>query len=355
VSDAELYAQIDVNEYFDAFIAMDLHNTGEDSYGLAKSYYVRWKNICNTGFGLKVGRDDAPFGDPDSQVGYLDTWAAGMGDGAGRFEIRDMADDIITPMHNGWKYEGVTQITPYWEGIDGALKVELSLFQNVWNDDGLLSGSSSGASSYYDADGVRKYRSKNLGVGSGSLRVQYTPLENLTFTAGVINFKSNGFVAGYDLPSGYYGPDGMRVKYVGNGWRHAANNTAVNLAFRYTPCFFERLTVWGQYLHGWNISNFKNFNAHTLNAGFSLALTDSLSWFAQGDYVRTKWTGEFDFAGHKQTSNSYAFYTGLTYELPMGAVIEAGWRHEYSKWKYNGDTMATGRADTIYANVGFEF
>lgn len=358
VSDAELYAQIDVNDHFDAFLSMDLHTVGDDAadaYGIAKSYYVRWKNICNTGFGLKVGRDDAAFGDWENQDGYLDTWAAGPGDGSARWELENFEGDAMFPFANGWKYEGITQIAPYWEGLDGRLKVEASLFQNGWNSDGYQNGNLVGTTAFwYDKqDGTRKYHSRNMGFGSGSLRVQYSPIEDLTFTASVINFRSNGFTFPEDnaMLGSLAGQKLMDLSGGQGMYAHASNNTAFNLAFRYTPCFFDRLTVWGQYVHGINVSNIKHFDSDVVNAGFSLGLTDRLSYFAQGDYGRSRYTPK----GLSFTGTHYAFYTGLAYELPYGVTLEAGWRHEYSRWKMNGKVASTGRGDILYANVGFEF
>ncbi|MCD8351284.1 MAG: hypothetical protein LUC93_11815 [Planctomycetaceae bacterium] len=341
LSDAELYVQVDVNDHFDAFLMLDLHSVGEDaadSFGVAKSYYVRWKNICESGFGLKVGRDAVAFGDDENAMGYLDGWAAGGGDGMDWWAVDELT--AVSPAHNGWKHEGVTQITPYWEGLDGALKMELTIFQNLWNEngDGLINSAAGNAWYWKAKNGRTDYRSRNYGIGSGAFRVQYSPIEDLTFTAGVINFRSDR-VPGEDN-QGFYN-DGE--------YQFAKNNTAVNLAFRYTPCFFDRLTVWSQWVHGWNVDNLKDVDSDVINLGASINITDSLAFFAQGDYLRTK-DDQYDT---KYTG--WAAYTGLTYELPVGAVLEAGWRHERVKVKESGTTIEKIRANMLYANLGFEF
>ncbi len=343
LSDAELYVQIDVNDHFDAFLMLDLHSVGEeaaDSFGVAKSYYVRWKNICESGFGLKVGRDAVAFGDDENAMGYLDGWAAGSGDGMDWWGV-DEELSAFSPAHNGWKHEGVTQITPYWEGLDGALKMELTIFQNLWNEngDGLINSGVGNAWYWKDRDGRRDYRSRNYGIGSGAFRVQYSPIEDLTFTAGVINFRSDR----------YPDPETNQGFYNDGAYEFSKNNTAVNLAFRYTPCFFDRLTIWSQWVHGWNVNHMKDFDSDVVNFGASLNLTDSLVFFAQGDYLRAKddqWN---------QKSTGWASYTGLSYELPVGAVLEAGWRHERVKVKEAGTTIEKIRANMLYANLGFEF
>lgn len=96
-------------------------------------------------------------------------------------------------------------------------------------------------------------------------------------------------------------------------------------------------------------------DSDVVNLGASFALTDQLSVFAQGDYSYTK---DGTNGGNGQ---GWAWYGGLTYEMPMGVILEAGWRHETYRWKYRGDllpgigTHVKGRHDTIYANLGFEF
>ncbi|MCD8140722.1 MAG: hypothetical protein LUE17_13255 [Planctomycetaceae bacterium] len=340
LSDAELYVQIDVNDYFDAFLMLDLHNVGDDAadnFGLAKSYYVRWKNICETGFGLKVGRDAVAFGDDENAMGYLDGWAAGGGDGMDWWSVDELT--AASPAHNGWKHEGVTQITPYWEGLDGALKMELTIFQNLWNEngDGLINSNAGNA--WYWKNGGREFRSRNYAVGSGAFRVQYSPIEDLTFTAGVINFRSDRWVD----------PETNQGFYNDGNYEFAKNNTAVNLAFRYTPCFFDRLTIWSQWVHGWNVDHLKDYDSDVVNFGASLNLTDSLIFFAQGDYLRAK------DDQYNEKHIGWAAYTGLSYELPVGAVLEAGWRHERVKVKTDGVVTEKVRANMLYANLGFEF
>ncbi len=339
LSDAELHFKIDVNDHFDAFIQLDLHNVGDDAannFGVAKAYYVRWKNICDSGFGLKVGRDVLPFGDDENAAGYLDGWVTGTGEGLGWWVNED---GYIPPMvsHNGWQYEGVTQVTPYWEGMDGALKVELALFQNAWNSDGFMSGTSDGTWYERRREGVDTvwYRSRNYGIGSGALRVTYSPFEDLTLTASAINFRANRLID-------------QSIAY--NAQPMNKNNYAVNLAFRYRPSYFNRLALWAQWVHGWNVNNLTDLDSDVVNYGASFDITDRLTAFAQGEYVyaHNKFNGVKD--------SGWASYIGLTYAMPMGAVFEAGWRHEHLRFKDEvGDVTAKVRANMYYANVGYAF
>ena len=86
VSDAELHFNIQVSEHFDAFLKLDLHNAYDDEYyGMAEAYWVRWKNVADTGLGVKVGRDELVLG--TERHGYLDGWMEGQGDGMGAFGV----------------------------------------------------------------------------------------------------------------------------------------------------------------------------------------------------------------------------------------------------------------------------
>ncbi|MDR2390067.1 MAG: hypothetical protein LBE84_00080, partial [Planctomycetota bacterium] len=189
ISDAYLNVQIDVNDYFDAYLSLDLHNGADgEEYGIPEAYYIRWKNLCNTGFGIKIGRDALVFG--ADGVGELGSYAAGSGDGI--FEMANaLFGENLLP-HNGWDVSGVTQITPYWEGLDGKLNFELSFMQNVYDDTAYSLGPVPGRT-YHRSDGGTKYRSRNYGVGTFSTRLAFTPIEDLTLTASLANYHSNGY------------------------------------------------------------------------------------------------------------------------------------------------------------------
>ncbi|MCD8351092.1 MAG: hypothetical protein LUC93_10830 [Planctomycetaceae bacterium] len=339
LSDAELHFKIDVNDHFDAFIQLDLHNVGDDAannYGVAKAYYVRWKKICNSGGGLKVGRDFLPFGDDENAAGYLDGWITGDGEGLGWWTNEGGFNPPVIS-HNGMKFEGVTQITPYWEGMDGALKVELALFQNAWNSDGYMNGNSDGTWYIRRSEGEKTYwyRSRNYGVGSGVLRVTYSPIEDLTLTASAINFRANRLESGSVAHNQQY---------------LNKNNYAVNLAFRYRPSSFNRLALWAQWVHGWNVNNLTDLDSDVVNYGASFDITDRLTAFAQGEYI---YENDKFFL---RKSSGWASYIGLTYAMPMGAVLEAGWRHEHTRFKNNmGNVTDKVRANMYYANVGYAF
>ncbi|MDR1520156.1 MAG: hypothetical protein LBU23_08465 [Planctomycetota bacterium] len=342
ISDAYLNVQIDVNDYFDAYLSLDLHKSNdENDYGLPESYYVRWKNLCNTGFGIKVGRDALVFG--AEGVGELGSYAAGSGDGY----YENLEWDELP--HNGWDVSGVTQITPYWEGLDGKLTWELSLMQNVYDDSAYYSGFAPGAF-FYNYDGS-KLRSRNYGVGTFSTRVAYTPVEDLTLTLSLANYHSNGIPdMDPDMSLGY--PSDPTYVDTYDSAANRKNNTVYGFAFNYRPSGLKKLAFWGQWIHGRNVEFKKGWKSHAFNLGVSYDFRDDLTLFVQGDYLH----GKYAAAGSSITAIAKSIYGGLQYSLPYGVTFEAGWKHEWTRWSFPAfGGKIKGSADTIYGVLGFEF
>ena len=333
VSDAELELEIEVNEHMDAYLLMDFHATATENYGTAKAYWVRWKNICESGFGIKVGRDSLVFGDGDAQVGYLDGFAQSSGDSIARWD----ENGWVAP-HNVWDIDGVTQITPYWEGFDGKLLLETSFMAHIWNDEVNLNGGGDSTRNYI-RNGVAYQHSRNYGLGTMSARATWTPIEDLRFSASVVNYHTNGTSEAWDNE---YGRD---------DYDFAKNNTAAALSFTWRPCFFNKMNIWGQYIHGWNVAHIDDAKSDVVNFGVSFDLTEKLTAFAQGDYMRVS----YDRTDGKFKQNAWAAYVGLIYDLGNGATLEGGWRHEKLTDKLNGDKFGKVKSDTIYATLGFEF
>ncbi len=355
ITDAEVSIQIDVNDYFDAFATLDLQNGMGEDYNIAKVYYVRWKNICESGFGIKFGRDKLVFG--DEGVGYLDSYAAGNGDGIGGtvdgfqsafggvafgaspfFGGGDYGPSII-PLHNAYNIDGVTQVTPYWEGLGGKLSFELSFMQNIYEDSPYMETGIDGTM-YFRDNG--KYRSRNYGVGTMSARAVFKPIEDLKFTLSAANYRSNG------TPYSLRGGD---VAAYGEDANFSKNNPVFGLAASWRPGFFSRLNLWGQWVHGKDVYFVKGLKSDAVNFGLSLDLKEGLTVFAQGDYLRSKYSQW----GYNEIGKAWAFYTGLSYSLPYGVSFEAGWKHEKVTYKQNGASVSKAKADTLYGLVGFEF
>lgn len=355
IADAKMTMKIDVSDSFDAFLKLDLQDgvVRADVSGVAENYWIRWKNICNSGFGVLVGRDALKYGD-DQPIGILDSWnkdaqgsfgdvtenssflsAGGWNRGDGMFAYGNML-----PAHTTYNWTRTTQINPYWESHDGRFRVDVSLLQSVDR----LTGQSGMVR--VDRNGRGQYRSINYGLGSAAARVQWKPVEGLKLTASAMNLYARKFSSNYT-----WAPVG-NLTSTPYGVRTASSNTSVNFAFQYRPSFVNRLNLWAQWTHGWNEAWVRDQDADSANFGLSFDLTDSLTFFAQGDYLRTK-NSQSDLW---HIGSGWAFYTGAVFTLPYGVNFETGWRHETVNYKgrtLGKHTVAT--MDTVYAHLGFDF
>ncbi len=351
VADSTIHFKIDVNDYFDAWVKVELQDSGNTSADNAKQYWVRWKNICNSGFGVLVGRGDLVFGDGSYGVitGYIGGDNGRMDDVFGGF-------DVLGP-HTGWDRARTLQVTPYWESQDGKIKAELSFVQGI---DQFNSRSASGAGNtggqWSGWDGTtRTWRSNNYGAGSMSARVVVNPIEGLKLSASVLNlYNNNTNVVG---SGGYqwWDPNLGAMTDVSSD-AISSSNQAIDLAFQYRPCFFNRLNIWTQWIHGWDEGFIKDRDSDTVNFGASFDITDQITFFAQGDYIKIKNDGAFLLNGYEKATG-WAFYTGLQYRLPYGVDLEVGYRHDKINYKGGVDNgkWAKFKADTIYGHLGFNF
>ncbi|MCD8349218.1 MAG: hypothetical protein LUC93_01220 [Planctomycetaceae bacterium] len=257
IYNAKLIFKIDINDHFDAYVRLSLHDLNRTRVsGIAQNYWVRWKNICNSGFGVLVGRDSIAFGDNET-TGVIMNYTGGQ-EGVGEYTWRsglisnfDNADPIggaawgdgmllgnsLVPYHTGFDFGRTTQITPYWESKDGKFKAEVSLFQSRERLTGDSYGYADGATTHY--------RSINYGLGTGTVKLTWRPAEGLKLTASAINFNTNS-----DRNNGVFswkgnGPGGGGWNQL-SGIRTTSNNSAVNLAVQYRPVFLKKLKVWTQ-------------------------------------------------------------------------------------------------------------
>lgn len=365
VYDAKLTMQIDVNDHFDGYLKLSLHDAygRRNVNGIAQNYWIRWKNIRDSGFGVLIGRNNLAFGDnwitgvmcnyTGGQEGLGDfTWmsrlianSGNLATGGAIYGDGMFLGGSLTPFHTGFDFSRTTQINPYWENRDGTLKVEASFLQGLDRLDG-------DTFTWTDSNGVMQSRAINYGLGSGTFRIIWKPIEGLKLTASALNYRQDADRIGEIFSYRGNGPFGEGTGSLNNGIKVVSNNSAVNLAFQYRPAAFKKLNVWGQWVHGWNEGWVKDMDSNSFNFGASYALTENLLAFAQGDYLRVM-NNQSD-TWHK--GKGWAIYTGMTYTLAKGLSVEAGWRHEriaYSdRW---GDKHTKIQGDTLYWNVGFGF
>lgn len=375
IGDTILEFKVDVNEYFDAYVKLNFNDTtrpgagpndvdATSQTGIAQNYWFRWKNVCNTGFGVLVGRDTLKFGGIQP-YGFYDSFGngwndatgsafAGWGDtGAGAGPWDNFPGDAIdaamfwaegaaiVPAHTIWNNSRTIQVTPYWESQDGKIKAELSWFQNVEN--------THANGTWYNGAGTRSYmNSINYGFGSFSGRLTWKPIEGLTVVGSVINERANHPFGGKWDGARNWGVQDTTP----SGLQASDNNFATNLGFEYRPCFFNRLNVFASWTHGWNENWVKGMDSDSINYGLGVDLIDGLTWYATGDYLRVK-NNQADYF-HKAIG--WAAETGFVYNLPYGVEFKAAWRHDNMKFKArDGGTHTKYKADTFVVHAGFSF
>ena len=360
IGDTIVEFKVDVNEYFDAYVKLNFNDTtrpdytgvrgGHSATGIAQNYWFRWKNVCNTGFGVLVGRDTLKFGGIQP-YGFFDSFGNGwddatgsafagwgaldgtMGYGEGMF----WADSGIVPAHTIWNNSRTIQVTPYWESQDGKIKAELSWFQTTeyTHQDYVHTG----------ADAIDRRRNINHGFGSFSGRLTWKPIEGLTVIGSVINQHARNTHAGK-----WSSHRGAPVAAFGG--ETDSDNIATNLAFEYRPCFFNRLNVFASWTHGWNEGWVKDQDSDSINYGLGVDLIDGLTWYATGDYLRVK--NDQGTIWNKATG--WAAETGFVYNLPYGVEFKAAWRHDNMKFKSRTGVAHTKyKADTFVVHAGFSF
>ena len=379
LADAKLEGKIDVNDNFDAYFKFDLQSSDNGASDNAEQYWVRWKNINCTGFGVLAGRDGLKYGMGPS-VGVLDSWSAGNGpngtgdmfsslfgdvygagsDSANAAGLSGMfAHGSSTPFHSGWDYSRVMQLTPYWENSDGSFRAEVSFIQDIYEDGNAWIRSNGNPGT----NNVAKFRkSYNDGVGSMTGRITWKPIEGLSVIGSVMNqhnkyAKNTGNLVAAtqeDMVWGQWGDKG------------AKNNIAASLGIEWTPGFLcNKLTLWGYYQHAWNEAWIKDMDSDLVNAGIMYNFTDQFYAFAQGDYMYIK----NDQAGAGTAANNpifngdpfhkakgWAGYLGVGYVLPYGANLEVGYKHEKIDYKNRqGNKHTKYKGDIIYAHLGFNF
>jgi len=368
VSDAKINFKIDVNDYFDAFVRINLQNggrssgqwgSGNDGVSTAQYAWIRWKNLCNTGFGVLVGRNDLVYG-PGSQSGMIESgWShnnAFLGDtpflsyfsptldnsffAPGNTPLGpNIVDDVFNGRINS-DHSRTTQITPYWEGLDGRLKIEASFFQD-WDYFGIES---------YNDNGTVK-NARNYGTGF-STRVKYAPISGLNLYASFMN----RFDPYNDVATRTANATTWSIRH-----NDKSSTQGLNLGFDYTPACFTRLKVYGQWNHTWKAgfsggdltmgnnavaNDITLFNPSTTvdiyTLGFAYGLTEQLKFALTGDYLRAK-KDDVRLKG-------WAIYPALRYTLPYGVNFEVG--YQYSQFKV-ADLKA--KLNTLYGHIGFDF
>ncbi len=380
VSDAKLRVKVDVNDYFEAFIRVDLQDSDASRAFTAQEAYVRWKNVCNGGFSLLVGRTGLVFGggneagsvltgfyggDGEGQIGYLDNRIYNGSALVGNdWTPRDMGDGMfgvgngMMPSIIGYDLSRTTQLTGSWGTQDGRFLAELSLIQGI---DSMRYENRANRHRDWNAD-YRRTKSMNYGLGSGSTRLTWKPIEGLKLVGSVVSLYQNADYTVNDATYGVgtyipamYSNQGRNSMFVPGVDRANSRSTAANLHVAWNPCFLPAFKIWAAYTYNWNAGWVDDLDAQMLHAGVSYNFTDKLSAYGIAEFMRHK-NGRAIADSLWYKSNAWASYIGMKYNVGYGVDLEAGWRHEEIKFKgRNSGTHTKADMDVIYAHLGFSF
>lgn len=321
--DAKLEGKIDVTENFEAYFKFDLQDGARPrGAGMAQQYWVRWKNIADSGFGLLVGRDSLKWAS-SSPYGYWDNWEQDINDmswamfadtwldSSGAFYGMSVQSGVPNrPALSG--NSRTMQITPYWESKNGAFKWEVSFFQ--------LPEFIYDQHSEYQVGSTLRQRGANDGVGSFSSRVTWKPVEDFTIRGSIMNLHAKHRDGG--IWEYFHGGDFETDNWV----ETSPNNFATNLGFEYRPSFFKRLNLFASWTHGWNDGWVKDQSSDSITFSAGFDVTENLVAYALADHVRSKSKQGRDSYLYK--AKGWASEIGLTYSLPYGVSFDVAWRHE---------------------------
>ncbi len=354
VDTAKVNVAAEVNENFDAFLMLNLQNTDDAAYdsnndvtglsdsaiaGIAEQAWIRWKNICNSGWGVLVGRNGLVFG-MGKPIGMFDAWMQDDNYRSNQNGPAGYTNDLVAT-HLNYGAGRITQINPYWESCDGKFRFDLSLFQSI------------SARNESQRVGVTRgidYEDVNYGLGTGTVKLTWKPTEDWTIVGAVANFYADA-----ENGDAFRSYNRAQDRVVWQDTTHSKSNTALHFGVTYTPAAFcQKLTVWGQVMQEYNTGFVDDQDFFSANAGLSYAFTDKFTAFAMGDYLRSD---EATLGGVARFGKitGWRSYLGATYNFGNGLMGEAGWSHDHLKGKTDGVKVAKVTGDTIYARLAFSF
>lgn len=346
VNDVKLRVKVDVNDYFEAYFRFDFRSgespttRHDDNWKQAQTAYVRWKNLCNSGFSILVGRNDLVFAG-GAQHGA--TWSGFYG-GAGESSINKLSGNIVAG-HVGFDHSRTNQITGAWENPDGTFKAELSYFQAVdkegQGDNRYTYSTVAGGVTTYHSN---KTKSINQGFGSGSTRLTWKPIEGLTIVGSAINMHN-------DTDYNGYGSSGFEV----------ANHTAVDAMIAYEPSFLPGFKVWGMFGYDWNAGWIDNVDVDKYQIGMSYRF-NKLHLYTFGEYMRSdnfgftsNGLGASRVYGDGLKTKAWAGQVGFKYFVGYGVDFDLGYRYEKHESKFQGYKYAKADLHSVHARLNFNF
>ncbi|MBN2714096.1 MAG: hypothetical protein JXR97_16880 [Planctomycetes bacterium] len=315
----------------------DFWDEDPDQDDLLEEVYFYWKNIRGSNWGVNLGKKELCFGqDFDKLVLAAVTNSDSHSTLLKSFEENDTADSSADNSHgevgeDSWPREedNVFTIEANYKYKD-LLKWEVAVFQ---------SNTTTGGGR--NTRGMHEDRSDDtLFFQSMSTRLTATPIEGLSIELSFM--KEHNDSNGDEDAHGKYAEDD---KY------------AVSLGAEYKVKSVP-LTVFGEYLHGWDWDWREDYSADVLQLGVKYGVTDKIDLFLIGN-----WVGLDDDHSARMNSTKagednedlLTVQTAIQYKLDSGMIFSLEYEHEWWDGDYHDAKDRSAEADRIAFGTIWKF
>lgn len=346
----------------------------DDPYGMVGEAYLELLKAGHSGFGLKVGRMELPFGvaaKPDlfaqSLLDAPDLTGSYLMDPLGRTDsprlphASAMLDPVMAAMIS---YE-----------LRDIIRFEAALFQENrrWATH-VMRDAAVNYARYVERDSA--YRSYQIGAS-------FLPLEGWELSLAFRNRYDKGRGVDYWSNSPYRGDFRDNLAAVGrdprwnnNGqWSDAGTGEAFG-STRSEQAFVAglalsvphtKLSLYLEYAHGWNQGFNRHVRSDDVNFGLSYRLTPRLTLHGENEWLRVKdrsWmvgNGAGGWLRDVRANTILRNLLALEYELMDGLTLEAGWQYEnwHFRSSFGGPGMESVRktltSNLFYMGTRFRF
>ena len=334
-----------------AYVALRFDNPSEriNGLGIIDEAYWKWNNVGGSGFGLKVGLFDQPFGmGNNTDNGGWDYFSSD------RAIITDpFAMDIATSIYNG--YMGNTEFFNYNDVKHDTTNFGVLASYN-WDDQFVLQAGIMGSEITVAEAGC------DMGINPGSDR--HNENRNLGFVNHIISLSWNPcWLEGLHLEAAYKGSfDNGRGISTENRLDPFASNARHVKDSGYMPSFDfgvvynanDALAFYGEAAFDFRPMYYNGF-AMSMTAGVEYKLTEKLSLGGEFDWAHYAIDGNGSLGRNADMNgNLYRLTAGARYDFGNGLYVRGQYMHDFSCVSQMKEGYLKP-SDVIMLETGFAF